>query len=281
MQMKIDVPVVSDARAFLREFNSQLARVEKKDRRPWLKRCKEWQARYPVALREYWNERGFVNDYVLLDVLSDELSGSDLLIPGSSGACSERTMQGIRVKAGLRVFNSQGFGAMGFGIPAAIGGCLASGRRRTVCIEGDGGFVMNIQELETVKRLRLPIKFFVLNNGGYGSIQATQRNYFGGHYVASTRSSGLTLPDLRAVSAAFGIPSVPLSDQAGIRERVREILATPGPVVCEVSASPDLATAPRVSTRRLRDGSLVSMPMEDLWPFLDREEFRKNLQAAK
>jgi len=277
MQMKIDVPVISDAGGFLREFNSQLSKIGKKDRSMWLIRCKEWQARYPVILPEYWNDRGYVNDYVLIDVLSDELSGNDLLIPGSSGACSERTMQAIRVKAGLRIFNSQGLGPMGFGIPAAIGGCIASGKRRTVCIDGDGGFAMNIQELETVRRLDLPIKFFVLNNGGYGSIQMTQKNYFAGHYVASTSSSGLTLPDITAVSKAFGIPAARIADHERIREQVREILETEGPVVCDVIVSPEQVTAPRVSSRQVKDGSMVSMPMEDMWPLLDREELAVNM----
>jgi acetolactate synthase-1/2/3 large subunit len=277
MQMKIDVPVISDAGAFLREFNSQRANIAKRDRSGWLKKCKEWQAKYPVALPEYWKDRGFVNDYVLIDVLSEELSGNDLLIPGSSGACSERTLQGIKIKTGMRIFNSQGFGSMGFGLPAAIGGCIASGRRRTVCIEGDGGFVMNVQELETVKRLGLPIKVFVLNNGGYGSIQTTQKNYFGGNYVASSRSSGLTLPDVAAVSKAFGIPAATIADHARIREQVRKILETEGPVVCNVIVSPEQATSPRVSSRQLQDGAMASMPMEDMWPFLDREEFNINM----
>jgi len=277
MQMRVDVPVISDAGAFLREFNGQRAKIARRDRSSWLKKCKEWQAKYPVILPEYWNDRGFVNDYVLIDVLSEELSGGDLLIPGSSGACSERTLQGIRVKPGLRIFNSQGFGSMGFGLPAAIGGCLASGKRRTVCIEGDGGFVMNIQELETVKRLALPIKIFVLNNGGYGSIQATQKNYFDGRYVASTFSSGLSLPDVAAVSRAFGIPSERIAEHGHITEKVRLILKQEGPVVCDVIVSPDQATAPRVSSRKLADGSMVSMPMEDMWPPLDREELTANM----
>jgi acetolactate synthase-1/2/3 large subunit len=186
-------------------------------------------------------------------------------------------MQAIRVKPGLRIFNSQGLGPMGFGIPAAIGGCVASGKRRTVCIDGDGGFAMNIQELETVKRLDLPIKFFVLNNGGYASIQTTQKNYFGGHYVASTRSSGLTLPDVVAMSRAFGIPAATIAGHRRIREQVRGILETEGPVVCEVFVSPEQITAPRISSRQREDGSMVSMPMEDLWPFLDREEFKRNV----
>lgn len=277
LQMPIDVPIQADAGAFLREFIRHGREILRKDRSEWLAGCKAWQKRYPVLLPEYWDEKGFVNDYVLIDILSEELSDSDLLVPGSSGACSERTMQAFRVKQGMRILNSQGLGSMGFGIPAAIGGCIAAGGKRTVCIDGDGGFVMNIQELETVKRLGLPIKFFVLNNGGYVSIQTTQRNYFGGHYVGSSISSGLTLPDITAVAKAFGITCTRIADHSRIREQVRETLETEGPVVCEVMVSPEQVTAPRVSSRKREDGSMVSLPMEDLWPFLDRAEFKANM----
>jgi len=187
-------------------------------------------------------------------------------------------MQAFRAREGLRIFNTQGLGSMGFGIPAAIGGCLASGRKRTVSIEGDGGFIMNIQELETVKRLNLPITFFVLNNGGYVSIQTTQKNYFDGRYVGSSASSGLTLPDIRAVARSFGLPTARLRNHTRIREKVRDILNRPGPVVCEVMVSPEQVTAPRVASRQQEDGRMISMPMEDLWPFLDREEFKANMR---
>jgi acetolactate synthase-1/2/3 large subunit len=277
MQMRIELPVVADADEFIRELVRRIDPGDSIDRSRWLERCRRWRVQYPVVLPKYWAETGHVNDYVLIDVLSDLLTADDLLIPGSSGACSERTMQAVRVKAGLRVFNSEGLGPMGFGIPAAIGACIASGGRRTVCIDGDGGFAMNLQELEVVRRLDLPIKFFVLNNGGYGSIQATQRAHFNGHFVASTRSSGLTLPDVTGVAEAFGIPSTRLTDHADLRERVRDILAADGPRVCDVRVSPDQPTAPRVTSRQNDDGSMESAPMEDLWPFLDREELRRNM----
>jgi len=277
MQMEIEVPVVSDAGDFLRECNRQLTNTPRKDHTTWLNKCREWQAKYPVVLPEYWNEHGFVNDYVLIDVISDELNGQDLVIPGSSGACSERTMQAIKVKEGLRIFNSEGLGSMGFGIPAAIGGCIASGQKRTICIDGDGGFIMNVQELETVKRLGLPIKFFVLNNGGYVSIQMTQKSYFHGRFVGSNVSSGLTLPDVTAISSAFGIASRRLNTHKGIRDQVRTMLEMEGPMVCEVMVSPEQLTTPRVSSRQREDGSMESLPMEDMWPFLDREELLENM----
>jgi acetolactate synthase-1/2/3 large subunit len=186
-------------------------------------------------------------------------------------------MQAFRVKEGMRIFNTEGLGSMGFGVPAAIGGCIASGNKKTVCIDGDGGFVMNFQELETVRRLNLPIKLFILNNQGYGSIKATQKNYFDAHYVASTFDSGLSLPDTTKVGEAFGIPTTGIANHENIRQQVREILASDGPILCEVMVSPDQLTSPKVSSKKMPNGSMVSMPMEDLWPFLDRAEFEANM----
>ncbi|RLB80364.1 MAG: thiamine pyrophosphate-binding protein, partial [Deltaproteobacteria bacterium] len=258
MMSPIDVPVHADIKDFLREFLRQIHKVSDKDRSAWLLQTKQWKEKYPVVLPEYWEQEGYVNDYVLIQVLSEEMSHDDLLIPGSSGACSERTMQAFAVKEGVRVFNSQGLGAMGFGLPASIGGCLASARKRTVSIEGDGGFVMNMQELETVRRLNLPIKFFVLNNQGYGSIRATQRNYFDGRYVGSTPSSGLTLPQWSLVAKAFGLPYLRIENHDQVREQVQRALDMEGPVLTEVMVHPDQPTAPRVTSRRLEDGTMVT-----------------------
>lgn len=280
MRTKVDLPVSVNASLFIDEMLRQKEALVRKNRRGWIARCKGWQKKYPVVPAAYWREKGFVNDYVLIDVLSDELGPGDLLVPGSSGACSERTMQAFRLKKGVRIFNSEGLGPMGFGIPMAIGGCVATGGGRTVCIDGDGGFVMNIQELEVVRRLNLPIKFFVLNNKGYVSIQSTQKNYFNGNFVASTTESGLTLPDYKKLARSFGISAVSLRDHRNIRSKVRDILEMDGPVVCEVIVSPDQVTTPRVSSRQREDGSMESAPMEDLWPFLDREEFRANMTTV-
>ena len=222
-----------------------------------------------------------MSTYVLVDVLSDEMSGEDLLVPGSSGTCSEVTMQAFRVKRGMRILNTQGLGSMGFGISASIGACLASGRKRTVCVDGDGGFQMNIQELETVKRLNLPIKFFILNNKGYGSIQATQKNYFDGFFVGSSEESGMTLANITRVAEAFGLKIANISSHQNIRERIREILQAEGPLVCEVMISPNQSTAPRVSSVKKEDGTISSLPMEDMWPFLDREEFAANMLISR
>ncbi len=277
MDLKVDVPIRAGAKEAILEFIRQAGSIARKDRSGWWERCRQWKKKYPVILPEYWNERDGVSTYVLIDVLSDEMSSDDLLVPGSSGTCSEVTMQAFRVKRGMRIFNTQGLGSMGFGISASIGGCLASGGKRTVCVDGDGGFQMNIQELETIRRLNLPIKFFVLNNRGYASIQATQKNYFDGFFVGSNRESGMTLPDIRKVAAAFGLKTEIIESHENIREKVREILQAEGPLVCEVIVSPNQATAPRVSSVKNEDGTMSSRPMEDMWPFLDREELAGNM----
>jgi acetolactate synthase-1/2/3 large subunit len=273
----VAVPIVADAGDFLRELNRQSDRVAALDRMPWLARCRDWKRRYPVVLPEYWSYTDGVSLYVLIDVISELLADGDLFVPGSSGACSEVSMQAFEMRHAVRVLNSQGLGAMGLGIPAVIGACLAAGGRRTVSLDGDGGFWMNIQDLETIRRLNLPAKLFVLNNNGYGSIRSTQGTHFGGFMVGSGPDSGLTLPDTLPVCASFGVSVSRLTGHENIRERVREILEAPGPAVCEVMVSPRQATSPRLMSHRLPDGRMASKPLEDLWPFLPREEFLANM----
>jgi acetolactate synthase-1/2/3 large subunit len=165
---------------------------------------------------------------------------------------------------------------MGFGPPAALGACVAAGGRRTICLDGDGGFQMNAQELEVIRRLDLPIKIFVLDNHGYGSIRSSQRGYFQGRLVACDDSSGLTLPDARALAAAYGIPSATLASHADLVQLPR-LLAAPGPLVCVVRLDPDQPTLPRAVSYQRPDGSMATRPMEDLFPLLGEEELRENM----
>jgi acetolactate synthase-1/2/3 large subunit len=277
MAMPLEAAVCADAGDFLRALKAAIHRPDLGRRAPWLERIRAWKERYPVVLPEYWEAPDAVNNYVLVEAISRCLRAGDLVVPGSSGACSELTCQAIRLPAGVRMLNSQGLGPMGFGIPAALGACLASGGRRTICIDGDGGFQMNIQELEVVRRLQLPITFFILDNQGYGSIRNSQRGYFEGRYVASDAGSGLTLPDAGRVAEAYGIPSMRLENQDGIVERVRVILDRPGPLVCVVSIPPDQPTQPRAVSYQRPDGSMATRPMEDLFPLLDRDELEANM----
>ena len=276
MQFDVDCRIVGDALTFINEMIAQKDDNEQNDFTWWLTKCKDWQHKYPVILPEYWEQDTCVNNYVLIDVLSDLMTPDDLLIPGSSGACSEVTMQAFRTKAGMRIFNSEGLGSMGFGIPAAIGGCLASGSQHTICVDGDGGFVMNIQELETVRRLNLPIKFFVLNNSGYVSIRNTQDKHFE-QQVASGETSGVTLPDIKKLANSYGIDYFKLKSHKNIHQNVQKVLDSTSPAICEVMMSDTHTTMPRTSTYKDSNGNFVSAPMEDLYPFLDRQEFQENM----
>ncbi len=166
---------------------------------------------------------------------------------------------------------------MGYGLPMSIAVSIGGGRRQTILVDGDGGFQFNIQELETVRRLQLPIKLFVLNNDGYASIRASQTAYFGQANIGCDDRTGLTVPDLTKIANSYNIPAVVIADQTNLREQVAQALATPGPVLIDVRVIPDEVRAPRLSSFQKPDGSFVSKPLEDLFPFLDREEFLANM----
>ena len=276
MRTPVQLPIVSDAGEFLRELNAQLSGVELPGFGDWVRRCAHWKATYPIVQPEYREQAGGVSTYVLSETISAELAPGDVVVSGSSGAAIELFLLAFQAKEGQRVLHSRGLGSMGFGLPASIGACIGSGQQRTVCVEGDGSFHMNAQELETIRRLGLPIKIFVINNNGYASIRASQENYFQ-HLVAADSTSGLSLPPIRPLAEAYGLPSALIADASELGNRVRAVLDADGPIVCEVIAPAEEQRAPRISTAQRADGTMVSKPLEDLWPFLDRDEFRANM----
>lgn len=276
LNTKIDLPVCADARTFIKQILKHRKAIYIRDLSEWLTHCKDWKAKYPVVLPEYWQQADYVNTYVFSAVLAEELTEDDLIIPGSSGIGIDAFWLSFKVKSGQRLFSTGGLGAMGFGLPASIGGCLAHGRKRTISVDGDGGFQLNIQELETVSRMNLPIKFFILNNQGYASIRASQKNYFG-RLVGADATSGLTLPNIIQVASAYSLKTARITDHTDIYQQVRQVLELPGPVVCEVMVAPDQSVGPRITSVIRSDGSMVSKPLEDMWPFLDRQEFLSNM----
>jgi len=279
MKTRIDVPIVADAGSFLRELAAQLPPTSSFARREWLERCDNWRRRYPLVLERHRNERDGVSMYHFSEVLSEELAEGDIVAPGSSGFAVEMFLLNYKPKRNQRVFHNRGTGAMGFGLPASIGACFAAGRQRTICVDGDGGFQMNIQELATVAHHRLPLKCFVVNNDGYASIRVSQTGYFG-LLVGADVTSGLTLPDVCKVAAAYGIQTARIDSPDGLREQIRQVLDSDGPIVCEVRVPRDEPRGPRVTSAQRPDGSMVSKPLEDLWPFLEREEFLSNMIVA-
>ena len=272
----IDLPVCADARAFIRELLAQKNSIKSKKCSTWLARCKEWKIKYPVVLTEHRKPDQRVSTYYLAEILSQELKENEFIVSGSSGAGIEIFQHALKMKNGQRLFHTTALGAMGYGLPATIGACLGAGKRETICVDGDGGIQMNIQEFATVQRLGLPIKFFILNNDGYSSIRTSQQRWFG-RLTGADATSGLTLPDIGKVANAYGLPTARIEDQRNLRSQIRAVLDTPGPVVCDVISIPDETRMPSLASAQRADGSLFSKPLEDLWPFLDREEFLANM----
>jgi acetolactate synthase-1/2/3 large subunit len=276
----IEMPTCADAGVLIREMLARRDRICPVARDAWDRRCAVWKTRYPVVTAEHRQPEGRVSIYHLAEVIGCETTASDVMVSGNSGSGIEIYLLAAPTRTGQRIYHTAGLGAMGYGIPSSIGACLANGRRRTICVDGDGGFQFNIQDLETIARLRLPITFFVLNNDGYASIRASQTNYFGRANIGADASTGLTVPDLTKVAASYGLATAVIYDQANLTVDVRRVLEMPGPVVCDVRVIPDETRAPRLSSAQRPDGSFVSKPLEDLWPFLDREEFLSNMIVA-
>ncbi len=233
----------------------------------WIERIQNWKVSYPLVQTKHLSPISGVNIYELVDTLSELLDENIVFVPGSSGACSEVSMQSFRVKLGQRVFNSEGLGPMGFGIPASIGASIASGKK-TICIDGDGGFMMNIQELGTIALQRLPIKFFVLNNDGYGSIKSTQDNYFEGRRLGTDSKSGLGIPEILPIVRDFGIRTSKITSNKELLNDITQVLDDDDPHVCEIIVDPDQITEPRVRTVKTRDGNMITSDPTELFPLI-------------
>jgi acetolactate synthase I/II/III large subunit len=273
----IDIPIVADAGDFLNMLTARQPEIRIKDRVKWLAYCHSLKKRYPVVLDEYLQSIDKINLYVFTDMLFQQLVADDVITPESSGSAGEVTYQAMRIKKGQKVKNAAGLGAMGFGLPYSIGACIANSRRRTILINGDGAFQLNIQELETVKRLKLPIKMFILDNNGYGSIMATQRNMFSGFYVASEPGSGLTLPDVCAIAAAYGIRHESAATHQELPDAIARTLSGGDPALCCIRVTRNHVTAPKVQAMKTPEGGMISKPIEDMWPYLPPEELAQNM----
>lgn len=271
--MKIDMPVCCDVGDFLQALNARLDEEQSDSRNDekldsWRRYCKEVRAKHPVVLPEYAQKENFVDGYYFTGVLSDMLEENEIIVPESAGVTTEATIQAFRSKKGQHMKHAAGLGSMGFALPYAIGACLAHGRRRTIAIDGDGAFQLNIQELETLHRLQLPVKFFIWNNQGYASIRGMQRNNFKGHYVASDMSSGLTIPNILKVAQAYGFCTFQIKNNGEVEKVIREVLEADGPVICEVMVDPDEIVMPKVQSKIGENGQMIPGRLEDMWPFI-------------
>jgi len=274
--LPIDVPVIDDAGSFLEELNRQLQSVELPSLQRWNQACDDWKAAYPPGPPPESLTGEFINTYVLAEELSRQMTEGEIIVTGISlDVCS--IYQSFHVKRGQRVLINANYGAMGWDLPAAVGACVAAEGKRVVLLTGDGSIQFNIQELQTVSTNGLNLRIFVLNNDGYESIRSTQTNYFESRFVGSDFKSGIGNPDFEKLAAAYGLGYSRLDDPATLAEGVRSALEHNGPLLCEVRVSPTQPRTPRVSSFRREDGTLESRPIEDMFPFLPREEIHRNM----
>ncbi len=271
-----DVAIHADAGAFLRELLSQTKREQLSSWNRWVEWCRVRKIKYPSVMPGQRSAEGLVNPYHFIETLTELLDEHAIVIAGNGTACVALFQAG-KVKKGQRIFWNSGCASMGYDLPAAIGASFANGKREVVCLAGDGSLQMNIQELQTVAHNKLPIKLFVLNNRGYVSIRQTQDAFFDGRYVGCDSRSGVSFPEITKLASAYGLPTATISGRQTMQEVITTALRTKGPFVCDVLLSPDYKFEPKLSSERKPDGSMISKPLEDMYPFLDRDEFKSNM----
>lgn len=238
------------------------------DRTSWIDQCISWKNRYPVNDGKPFSEESSISHYQFVDTLSDVLPENILITTGSSGLAIEAFYSAFRSKRNQRIFLTSGLGSMGYGLAASIGACLGDDSRPVVAIESDGSLMLNLQELATLKALDLPLKLIVMDNNGYASIRNTQRNYFRSRFIATDPSSGLYIPDLAAVALSMGLSSIRIDSPRELSLDLTDFLNSSGPAICIVSLRPDELLQPKVSAIPQTDGSILSMPLEDMTPLL-------------
>ncbi|MBU2644719.1 thiamine pyrophosphate-binding protein [bacterium] len=265
----------ADAAYFIDKLGHHIEGTTFPDYSTWHEWCLLRKQKYPVVLPEY-RQSAKLNPYFFIQTVTAQLKPGDITVAANGTACVALFQAGI-VKKNQRIFWNSGCAAMGYDLPAAIGAAVAGGGKTVVCFAGDGSIMMNLQELQTISHLRLPIKIFLLNNDGYLSIKQTQAGFFGLPYIGCNGASGVSFPDFVRLGKAFNIASCRIAENKNLSEAIRDVLAIEGPVLCEVILDPDAVFAPKLSSRKLADGRMISKPLEDMSPFLDRAEFEENM----
>lgn len=280
--VSVDMPIHADVADVMKELNRALEASSVKDiHGEWLRWSRAINAKYPATLPEYYKIQTPINPYAFMTEMSKALDEGDKIICGNGSACVI-SFQALELKKNQRLFTNSGCAAMGYGFPAALGACVALGDERVVCLDGDGSFMMNLQELQTVAYHQWNMKLFILNNNGYHSIRQTQTNLFKERpMIGVCEGNGVSFPKFEKVAAAFEIPYVKIDSIKDAEGKVREVLEAKGPVLCEVILDDTQNFAPKLSSRVLPDGKIVSPEIDDMFPFLDREEYEQNKEISK
>lgn len=271
--LSLDMPIHGDVAEFMEKMLKANQSIEPKEQ--WITYCQKVKKDYPVVRKEYRNRISPINPYVFIDELTKSLPDGQIVVCGNGSACV-CTFQAANIKKGQRLYTNSGCASMGYDVPAAIGAYQAS-HEKIVCLAGDGSLQMNIQELQTIRYNNMNIIIFILNNDGYHSIRQTQSSFFGLPLVGVNRESGVGFPNLNKIADAYEMPYYRLATTEKMDAALKEILGNDGPALCEVLLDPEQAFEPKLSSRKLEDGTMISPSLEDMYPFLDRKEFEENM----
>lgn len=275
--LNIDMPIHADLNAVM-ELLNQIAEKNTQHTR-WIDWCRNINAKYPVCEKSFYATNVPVNPYIFMDMLFKECVEGDVIITGNGSACVCAFQAGY-IRKNQRLFTNSGCASMGYGLPAALGAAVARCGKRVICIDGDGSLQMNIQELQTIIHNQLNIKLFVLNNDGYHSIRQTQMNLFKPPLCGVSHENGISFPSLEKISFAYGFPYVKIDNMHTAPERIRDVLNSNGGIIVEVLLDPAQFFSPKLSAKKLPDGTMVSPPLEDMYPFLPKDEMKRNYDEA-
>lgn len=273
--IRIDSLIQGDAKEFIGKILTSLKKEKIVFDNEWLKTCISWRKKYPVCLPEYKELKNRINIYYFIDRLSKKLNSKDIVVT-DAGSTFYAGSQAIKIKKGMRYITSGGFATMGYSLPASIGVSTALGNKKVMCITGDGSFQQNIQELQTVVHYNLPLKIFILNNGGYLSIRFTQGKYFK-HFIGEGPRSGVSFPNAEKIAKAYGIKFIRAKNNKELDKALDKTLKYKGPIICEIMCPKNQLVIPTIASKKNPDGTMVSKPLEDMYPFLNRDEFKKNM----
>lgn len=267
-----DIAVQGNAATFFRQMTTMWR--NNISYKAWIEQTQSWKKRYPVDLPEYDDDDKGVNSYRFMTLFSEKVSEEAIFVV-DTGSCFHVHAQAFKVKMGQRHIITGGLSTMGY-TPASIGASIASGNHEVYCITGDGSFQMNLQELQTIRHHQLPVKFIIFNNGGYLLIRHTQANFMEGRFLGEGPDSGVSFVPFEQIAATFEFTYLKISRLEHLDQKVEELFRCQGPVICEVITPSDQLLIPRVSSRKSDDGAMISMPYDDMFPFLPREEYQLN-----
>lgn len=271
--VKPDMAINIDLEDFLPLLAESAGEITKPD---WLDFCKKLKEKYSFENTAEYKHTDKINAYGAVRRITELLPQGAACVLGNATAIIA-SMQTALIKENQRYFSNSGDASMGYDVPAAIGACVASGNQSTFCITGDGSIMMNIQELQTIKHNNLPVKIFIINNDGYISIKQTQNNFFEGRNTGAGTNSGVSIPDFVKVGSAFGIESFRITRPDEIDGAINKMINSKTPLICEIMVNPDYIFSPKLSSKKLADGTMISPSLEDMYPFLPREEFEQNM----